>query len=159
MNSSDIKIRALEENNNDLTQELRNNKRSLQESQDQVERLKREKNEWQEPYLKTLPAKRSSDDPVPPGDKRCRTEGGNATEHQSSSVEARKVVRRKGSRWDVKPDSTRGDLSNRRISEVVINMWKEQCKKIKRYIPDRPQSGPNVPYPQGFNQGRISLSY
>jgi hypothetical protein len=50
------------------------------------------------------------------------------------------------------------DLSNRRISEVVINMWKEQCKKINRYIPDKPQSGPNVPYPQEFNHGsNISL--
>ncbi len=153
IDSSDIKIRALEENNNDLTQELKNNKRSLQEAQNQVYRLKREKNEWQELYMKTLPAKRSSDDPVPSGDKRCRTEGGSATDRQSSSVEARKVVRREGSRWDVKTDPTRGDLSNRRISEIVINMWKEQCRKINRYIPDRPHSGPNVPYPHGFNHG------
>ncbi len=69
MDSSDIKIRALEENNNDLTQELNNNKRSLRELQVQIQRLKKEKNEWQELYLKTLPAKRASDDPVPHGDK------------------------------------------------------------------------------------------
>ncbi len=153
MDSSDIKIRALEENNNDLTQELNNNKRFLRESQDQIERLKREKNEWQELYLKTLPAKRSSDDPVPHGDKRCRTESGNGTEHRSSSVETRTIVRREGSRWDVKSDPPRSDMSNRRISEVVISMWKEQCRRIKRYIPDKPQSGPNAPFPQGFNHG------
>ncbi len=126
MDSSDIKIRALEENNNDLTQELRNNKRFLQESQDQIERLKREKNEWQELYLKTLPAKRSSEDPVPPGDKRCRTEGGNGTENRSSSVETRTVVRREGSRWDVRSDPPRSDMSNRRISEIVIGRHVKQ---------------------------------
>ncbi len=43
IDSSDIKIKALEENNNDLTQELNNNKRSLRESQDQIERLKRKR--------------------------------------------------------------------------------------------------------------------
>jgi hypothetical protein len=46
------------------------------ESQDQIERLKKEKNEWQELYLKTLPAMRSSDDPVPHGNKRSKTEDG-----------------------------------------------------------------------------------
>ncbi len=137
---------------------MNNNKRSLRESQEQIERLKREKNEWQELYLKTLPAKRASDDPVPHGDKQSKTEGGYGSEHRSSSVETRAVVRREGSRWDVKSDSTRVDLSNRRISEVVIKMWKEQCKKINRYIPDKPQSGPNAPYPQGFSHGsNISL--
>jgi hypothetical protein len=53
----------------------------------------------------------------------------------------------------VKSDPPRGDLSNRRISEVVINMWKEKCRKIKRYIRDKPQSGPNAPFPHGFNHG------
>ena len=122
MDSSDIKIRALEENSNDLTQELNNNKRSLRESQDQIERLKKEKNEWQELYLKTLPAKRSADDPVPHGDKRSKTEGGNGSEHRSSSVEARTVVRREGSRWDVKSDPPRLDMSNRRISVRSIGL-------------------------------------
>jgi hypothetical protein len=142
MDSSDIKLKALEENNNDLTLELNNKKRSLRESQDQIELLKKEKNEWQELYLKILPAKRSSDDPVPHGDKRSRTEGGYIPEHLSSSVE-------------VKSDPPRGDLSNRRISEVVINMWKEQCRKVKRYIPDKPQSGPNATFPHAWVQSWI----
>jgi hypothetical protein len=43
MDSSDIEIKALEENTNDLTQELNNNKKSLRESQDQIERLKRKR--------------------------------------------------------------------------------------------------------------------
>ena len=79
-------------------------------------------------------------------------EGGDIREHQSSSVEARTVARREGSRWDVK-DQPRSDMSNRRISEVVISMWKEQCRRIKRYIPDKPQSGPNAPFPHAFNHG------
>jgi hypothetical protein len=79
-------------------------------------------------------------------------EGGDIREHRSSSVETRTVARREGSRWDVK-DPPRSDMSNRRISEVVIGMWKEQCRKIRRYVPDRPQSGPKAPFPQGFNHG------
>ncbi len=42
-------------------------------------------------------------------------------------------------------------LSHRRMSEVVVDLWKEQCRKLNRYIPDKPQSGPDAPYPLGFN--------
>jgi hypothetical protein len=37
------------------------------------------------------------------------------------------------------------------MSEGVIEMWKEQCRKLRRYIPDKPNSGPRHPYPEGFN--------
>jgi hypothetical protein len=113
------------------------------------ERLKRERNDWQELHLKTLPT----------GDKRSKTEGGRRPEHQSSSVETRDDVQREGSRWDMRSDLPRGDLSKRRISEVkvVINLWKVQCRRINRYIPDRPQSGPNLPFPRGFNRGHENM--
>ncbi len=42
-------------------------------------------------------------------------------------------------------------LSRRRMSEIVIDLWKQQYRKFDRYIPDKPQSGPEAPYPLGFN--------
>ncbi len=42
-------------------------------------------------------------------------------------------------------------VSKRKMSENVIEIWKAQCRKLKRYILDKPHSGPKHPYPQGFN--------
>jgi hypothetical protein len=44
-------------------------------------------------------------------------------------------------------------ISKRKMSENVIDQWKAQCRKLNRYIPDRPHSGPRHPYPQGINHG------
>jgi len=48
MNASDSKIKMLKEDNADLIAELKHKSRSLEESEQLVKRLKREKNEWQE---------------------------------------------------------------------------------------------------------------
>jgi hypothetical protein len=45
MNESDIKIKMLKEDNDDLTRELRVKSRSLRDAQDQVDRLKKENSE------------------------------------------------------------------------------------------------------------------
>jgi hypothetical protein len=37
------------------------------------------------------------------------------------------------------------------MNEISLSLWKEELKKIKIYTPDRPQSGPNAPFPHGFN--------
>jgi hypothetical protein len=42
-------------------------------------------------------------------------------------------------------------MTRRKMSKEVIENWKAQCRKLKRYIPDRPHSGPKHPYPEGFN--------
>ncbi len=61
---------------------------------------------------------------------------------------------RERSRWDQRPESPGPEvMSKRRMSESVIDLWKAQCRKLKRYIPDKPHSGPRHPYPQGFNHG------
>jgi hypothetical protein len=53
---------------------------------------------------------------------------------------------------DVKREPSDGEvLSHRRMSEVVVDLWKQQCRRLNRYIPDRHQSGPEAPYPLGFN--------
>jgi hypothetical protein len=39
------------------------------------------------------------------------------------------------------------------MSETVIDLWKSQCRKLRRYIPDKPHSGPKHLYPQGLNHG------
>ncbi len=154
MNESDIKIKMLKEDINDLTKEPRVKNRSLSEAQEQVERLRKEKIQWQELYLNSVPAKRSAEDTNahPFGDKRSRKEEHRGPERQSSSVEKSDSTHREGSRWDVKPILPCGEsLSYRRKSEIVVDLWKEQCRKLNRCIPNKPQSGPNVPYPQGFN--------
>jgi hypothetical protein len=153
MDANDVKIKGLKENNHNLTMELSNKTRSVKEAQEQVERLKKERNDWQELYLKTVSTKRSSEDPTPTSDKRTKMEVGRSPECKSSSSETRDNVHREGSRWDVRPDLPGELLSKRKMSEVVINLWKEQCRKLNRYIPDRPQSGPNAPFPHGFNHG------
>ncbi len=71
---------------------------------------------------------------------------------QSSSVETAAGSHRERSRWDRRPESPGPEvLSKRRMSENVIEQWKAQCRKLRRYIPDKPHSGPRHPYPQGFN--------
>ncbi len=63
MNESDIKIKMLKENNDDLTstRELKVKSRSLREAQEQVSRLRKEKSDWQELYLSGGPVKRAAE--------------------------------------------------------------------------------------------------
>ncbi len=61
MNASDSKIKMLKEDNDDLIEELKHKSRSLEESEQLVKRLKREKNEWQELYLQVAPGKRPAE--------------------------------------------------------------------------------------------------
>jgi hypothetical protein len=62
MNESDIKIKMLKEDNDDLANELNRVKnRSLREAQEQVDRFRREKTEWQELYLSGAPVKRAAE--------------------------------------------------------------------------------------------------
>ncbi len=61
MNESDIKIKMLKEDNDDLTRELRVKSRSLWDALEQVDRLLREKTEWQELYLSGAPVKRAAE--------------------------------------------------------------------------------------------------
>ncbi len=154
MNESDIKIKMLKEENDDLTRELRVKNRSLQDAQTQVDRLRKEKSEWQELYLSAAPAKRWAEDTHahPSGDKRSRREERLSPERQSSSGGRSVGNHREGSRLDVKRVLPCGEsLSHRRKSEIVIDLWKEQRRKLNRYTPDKPQSGPDAPYPLGFN--------
>jgi hypothetical protein len=58
MNASDSRIRMLQEYNEELIKELKNKNRSLEEAEDLVKRLKRQKNESQELYLQVAPGKR-----------------------------------------------------------------------------------------------------
>jgi hypothetical protein len=144
----------LKEENDDLINELKNKNRSLEESEQLVRKLKKEKNEWQELYLQVAPGKRPaktirSDSP---NDKRSRRNEGGDPSRQSSSVEAASGSHRERSRWDRRPESPGPEvISKRRMSENVIEQWKAQCRKLKRYIPDKPHSGPKHPFPHGFN--------
>jgi hypothetical protein len=154
MNESDIKIKMLKEDNDDLTRELRVKNRSLLDSQEQVDRLRKEKSEWRELYLNAAPAKRSakSTHAHPSGDKRSRKEQRPSPERQSLSGGRSVSNHRGGSRWDVKRVLPDGEaLSHRRMSEIVVDLWRQQCRKLNRYVPDKPQSGPEAPYPLGFN--------
>jgi hypothetical protein len=154
MNASDSKIKMLKEDNADLIAELKHKSRSLEESEQLVKRLKREKNEWQELYLKVAPGKHPAEavKSDPPNDKRFRRNEGSDSSRQSSSVEAAAGSHCERSRWDRRPESPGPEvMSKRRMSDSVIEMWKAQCRKLRRYIPDKPHSGPKHPYPQGFN--------
>jgi hypothetical protein len=161
MNESDIKIKMLKEDNDDLTRELRVKSRSLRDAQDQVDRHRKEKSEWRELYLNAAPAKRSAESihAHPSGDKRSRKEERHSPERQSSSGGRTVDNHRGGSRWDVKRTLPDGEpLSRRRMSEIMIDLWKQQCRKFNRYFPDKPQSGPEAPYPLGFNH-TTSISF
>ncbi len=154
MNESDIKIKMLKEDNDELTRELRLKNRSLRDVQDQVDRLRKEKSEWRELYLNAAPSKRSAESTHthPSGDKRSRREERLSPERQSSSGGRSVDNHRGGSRWDVKRTLPDGELlSRRRMSEIVVDLWKQQCRKFNRYIPDKPQSGPDASYLLGFN--------
>jgi hypothetical protein len=87
MNESDIKIKMLKEDDDDLTRELRVKSRSLRDAQEQVDRLRKEKSEWRELYLNAAPAKHSAEDTHahPSGDKRSRKEVSD-TAYLSSSI-------------------------------------------------------------------------
>ena len=61
MNASDSRIKMLMEDNGDLTKELKSKNRSLEESEQLVKKLKKEKNEWQELYLQLAPGKRPAE--------------------------------------------------------------------------------------------------
>jgi hypothetical protein len=155
MNASDSRIKMLKEDNDDLVKELNYKNRSLEEADQLVRKLKREKNEWQELHLQVAPGKRpagcGSDSH---SDKRSRRDEGGGPSRQSSSVEAGASNHRERSRWDLKPGSPGpGTILKRKMSENVIDQWKAQCRKLNRYIPDKPHSGPRHPYPQGFNHG------
>ncbi len=155
MNASDIRIKMLKEDNEDLIKELNYKNSSLAEAQDQVKKLKKEKNEWQELYLQFLaPAKRpaETDRSNSFSDKRSRREEDyNDRSRQSTSVEGVSIHRER-SRWDLKPElPCQESLSKRRMSETVVDMWKVQSRMINRYIPDKLHSGSRHPYPQGFN--------
>ncbi len=148
MNASDSRIKMLKEDNDDLIKELDYKNRSLEEADQLVRKLKREKNEWQELYIQVAPGKRPAEsvgsDPL--GDKRSRRDEGGDQSRQSSSVEAGTGNRREGSRWDRRPESPGPEvMSKRKMSESVIDLWKAQCRKLRRYIPDKPQSGPRHP--------------
>ncbi len=138
----------LKEDNDDLTRELRVKCRSLRDAQEQVDRLRKEKSEWRELYLNAAPAKRSAEGThaQPSRDKKSRMEERLSPERQSSSG-GRVVNNRRGSsRWDVKREPSDGEaLSYRRISEIVVDLWKQQCRRLNRYIPDRTQSGQEAP--------------
>jgi hypothetical protein len=154
MNASDSRIKMLMEDNGDLTKELKSKNRSLEESEQLVKKLKKEKNEWQELYLQLAPGKRPAENvrSEPPSDKRSRRNEGGDPSRESSSVEVTSGNRRGNSRWDRRPVSPVPErISKRRMSEGVIEMWKEQCRRLRRYIPDKPNSGPRHPYPEGFN--------
>jgi hypothetical protein len=154
MNESDIKIKMLKEDNDDLTRKLRVKSRSLRDAQEQVDRLRKEKSEWRQLYLNAAPVKRSAEGTHahPSRDKRSRMEERLSPERQSSSGGRVVNNQRGGSRWNVKREQSDGEvLSHRRMSEVVVDLWKQQCRRLNRYIPDRPQSGPDAPYPLGFN--------
>jgi hypothetical protein len=152
MNESDIKIRMLKEDNEDLSRELKVKSRSLRDAQEQVDRLRREKTEWQELYLNGAPVKRSADSDHPSREKRSRMEERRNPERQSSSGGRATNNRREGSRWDLKRDQPEVEIPTyRKMSEVVVDLWKQQLRKLNRYIPDKPQSGPGVEYPYGFN--------
>jgi hypothetical protein len=154
MNASDSKIKMLMEDNDDLIKELKYKNRSLEESERLVRKLKKEKNEWQELYLQVAPGKRPAETVrfEPLNDKRSRRNEGGDPSRESSSVEVTSGSRRENSRWDRRPESPGPEIiSKRRMSESVIEIWKVQCRKLKRYIPDKPHSGPKHPYPQGFN--------
>ena len=100
------------------------------------------------------PVKRSAEGTHahPLRDKRSRMEERLSPERQSSSGGRATNNHRGGSRWDVKPEQPEGEvLSYRRMSEVVVDLWKQQCRKLNKYIPDKPQSGSGVQYPHGFN--------
>ncbi len=61
MNASDSRIKILKEDNEDLIKELKCKNRSLEEANQLVRKLKREKNEWQEMYLQVAPGKRPAE--------------------------------------------------------------------------------------------------
>ncbi len=150
MNESDIRIKMLKEDNDDLTRELRVKSRSLRDAQEQVDRLRREKSEWQELYLSGAPVKRAAEGnhAHPSRDKRSRIEERLSPERQSSSGGRVVSNQRGGSWWDVKREPSEGKvLSHREMSEVVVDLCKQQCRRLNRYIPDRPQSGPEAPFP------------
>jgi hypothetical protein len=87
-----------------------------------------------------------------PDDKRFRRNEGGDPSKESSSMEMTAGNRRERSRWDRRPESPGPEMmSKRKMSENVIEIWKSQCRKIKRYIPDKPPSSRKHPYPQGFN--------
>jgi hypothetical protein len=154
MNASDSKIKMLKEDNDNLIEEFKHKSRSLEESEQSVKRLKREKNKWQELYLQVAPGKRPAEAvrSDPPNDKRFKRNEGGDSSRQSSSVETAASGHRERSRWDLRPESPGTEvMSKRRMSESVIEMWKAKCRKLRRYIPDKPHSGPKYPYPQGFN--------
>jgi hypothetical protein len=137
MNANDIRIKMLKEDNEDLTKKLNYKHRSLTEAQDQVKKLKKEKNEWQELYLLLAPAKRPAETAGSNlfSDKRRRREKDNDRSRQSSSVEAGIGIHREKSRWYLKPElPCLESLSKRRMSETVVDLRKGQCRKINRYI-------------------------
>jgi hypothetical protein len=113
MNESDIKIKMLKENNDDLTRELRVKSRSLRDAQEQVDRLRKEKSEWRELYLNAAPIKRSAEGTHahPSRDKRSRMEERLSSKRQSSSGGRVINNQRGGSRWDVKREQPDGVLS------------------------------------------------
>ena len=126
MNESDIKIKMLKEDNEDLTRELRVKSRSLREAQEQVDRLRREKTEWQELYLSGAPVKRAAESSHSSRDKRSRLEERLSPERQSSSGGRATNNHREGSRWDMKREQPEGEvLSYRRMSEIVVDLWKQ----------------------------------
>jgi hypothetical protein len=152
MNESDIKIKMLKEDNEDLTRELRVKSRSLRDAQEQMDRLRREKTEWQELYLSGAPVKRAAESNHSSREKRSRMEERLSPERQSSSGGRATSSHREGSRWDMKREQSEVEVpSYRRMSEIVVDLWKQQLRKLNRYIPDKPQSGPGVQYPHGFN--------
>ncbi len=89
MNESDIKIKMLKENNDDLTRELKVKSRSLREAQEQVDRLRKEKSDWQELYLSGGAVKRAAEGNRTHSsrDKRSRMEERLSPERQSPSGE------------------------------------------------------------------------
>ncbi len=103
MNASDSRIRMLQEDNEELIKELKNKSRSLEEAEDLVKRLKKQKNEWQELYLQVAPGKRPAEavgsDPL--SDKRSRRDERGEQSRQSSSMETGASNHRERSRWDL----------------------------------------------------------
>jgi hypothetical protein len=99
MNASDSRIKMLMEDNDDLTKELKNKTRSLEESEQLVKKLKKEKNEWQELYLQVAPGKRPAESvrSEPPNDKRFRRNEGGDPSRESSSEELTSGSRRENS--------------------------------------------------------------
>ncbi len=139
-----------------LSRNFKYKNRSLEEADELVKKLKGQKNDWQELYLQVAPGKRPAEavgsDPL--SDKRSRRGEGGEQSMQSSSVKAEAGNHRERSRWDLEQELPGQEIvSKRRMSEIVIELWKAQCRKLNRYIPDKPHSGPRHPYPQGFNHG------